>query len=162
MHNSKNFLWRQILLVLQPLVNKKAIHKDKGSIYRPLSRVYQQAQVKRLPIAKLKGKLDCTLNLTECCCTLSVQPNMSKDWQKTVNLWRCNTPKKCPRKRGLQVIHNRSKMSTPIRTQTWRICLEQQQFGLWKRRQEEHEMGQNKMANRRPKTRQSKPYHKKE
>ena len=59
----------------------------------------------------------------------------------------------------LQVIRNYSKTSTPIRTQTWRMCLEQQMFGLWKRRQG-HELGRNKMANRHPKARQPRTYHK--
>ena len=47
-------------------------------------------------MAKLKGKLGCTLNLTIRYCTPSAQPDMSKDRQKTVVLWRCNTPKLPP------------------------------------------------------------------
>ena len=47
-------------------------------------------------MAKLLGKLRCTLNLTIHYCTPSAQPDMSKDRQKTVVLWRCNTPKLPP------------------------------------------------------------------
>ena len=43
-------------------------------------------------MAKLKEKLGCTLNQTIRYCTPSAEPDMSKDRQKTVDMWRCNTP----------------------------------------------------------------------
>ena len=44
-------------------------------------------------MTKLKGKLGCTLNLTIGYCTPPAKLGMSKDRQKTADLWRCNTPK---------------------------------------------------------------------